>query len=181
MKKIILTENQYRLLLENINTYTLYHGSRSNSLELTNQKIWLCESEEYAKIWGDNIFKIEITLNNILDTYNDLGNKSISLKRIFKYLKSKNVDTSDFEHITRYNDADEKYSFWELISNHKTINYYGVAQDIFSSGYDAISLFEYGYSRSQKSKTFLVNKPKDKIISIENITNEKNNSHRESI
>ena len=169
--KLILTEEQYKLLLkeESSNTYTLYHGSPSENFEISNKEIWLSENEDYARIWGNNIFKIEITLNKVLDTYNDLGNKRIPLKKIFKYLNSKNVETENFYYVVRDNDMDEKYTFWELISHHKTINYGWVASDIFSSGYDAISLFEYGFSRSQKSKTFLVNKPKEKLISIEKI------------
>lgn len=144
----------------------LYHGSEKNQIEINNKNIWLTDDIEYANIWGKNIFEVNIKLNNILDTYNDLGKKKYTLKQIAKYLEKNKVNTDDFKYVMRNYLDDEKYLFWELISKHPSISYMWLTSDIFNSGYDAIAVFEYAYTRNNKAKTYLINKPADKILSI---------------
>jgi hypothetical protein len=168
-KFIATTIREYLNEQQNSGILKLYHGTPNETINLNDSNIWLANEIEYAEIWGENIFEIDIKINNILDTYNDLFNKKYTLKQIAKYLEIKGVDTSDFKYVMRNYMDDDKYLFWELISKHKTISYNWLSLDIFSSGYEAISLFEYGYRKKDKGKTYLVNKPKNKILNIKKL------------
>ena len=164
------------ILRENFNTQQnvsgtlkLYHGTYNEEFNIDDNYIWLAEDIEYSKIWGDNIFEVEVRLNKVLDTYSDLYNRKFTLSQFAKYLEKKGVDTSDFKHVMRKYMNDEKFNFWQLIGNQPSIIYNWLSSDIFFSGYDAICLFEYAYDRKDKGKTYLVNKPKNKILSIKKI------------
>ncbi len=164
--KIIIRENNSQ------NIYTLYHSSQNENFDINNindNNIWLATEPEYSENFNGNLYEIKIKLNNILDTYKDFGNTKHTLKYYAKYLKQKNVNTSDFEYVSVRDYNTEKYIFWELISKHSTINYNWLAIDIFHAGYDAIKLFEYGYSKKEKGTTFLINNPKNKIISVKKL------------
>lgn len=150
-----------------MSVYKLYHGTDSNTFDINDRNVWLASDVNYAKIWGENIFEVNIKLNNVFDTFSDLGKKKLTSKQLIKYLKRKNIDTEDLEYALRgYLDSTDKYNFWECISKFKTLEYNWLANDIFHSGYDAIRIFEYGYSHYQKGDTYLINYPTKKIISI---------------
>ena len=171
--KLIIAEEMPFIMEGRDNMYSLYHGSNIDNLSIDNIKskiMWLASSPEYARIWGEHIYEIQIRLNNVLDAYQDLGNKKLTVKPIIKYLKSKGVDTQDFEWAMRdYMDDNEKFSFWECVGDSPAIAYTWLSTDIFTSGYDAIKLFEYAYTKREKNATYKVNEPRNKIINIEKL------------
>jgi len=159
---------------ENVgNVYTTYHGSNNENLTIDTIKdndIWLALDVNYSRIWGENIYEIKINLDRIFDTSIDLGSKGLTIKQMIKYLKNKGVDTKDLEYaLYKYLNTTERFIFWEWVGNRKPVGYNWLSQDIFYSGYDAIKLSEYGFTKRDKSVVFLVDKPKNKIISIRKI------------
>ena len=173
--KIIISEQQLQDILNDAtsnNVYTLYHGSNHPELNINNKDIWLASDINYSKIWGENIFEVKIRLNKVLNTFEDIGNKKLSIKQMIKYLKHKNVYTNDIESaLASHINSDEKNSFWNWVGKHRTIQYMWTALDIFNSGYDAIKLFEYGFSYRDRNATYIVHNPKEKIISITKMNN----------
>lgn len=71
--------------------------------------------------------------------------------------------------LQNYLDENKKYSFWEWIGKNRSIGYGWTALDIFLSNYNAIRLYEYGYSYKQKDVTYYVNNPKNKIVKYKKI------------
>lgn len=170
LKQFVRETIRQQLFEQSSNELILYHGTPNSELKISNNDIWLTDDVEYAKIWGNNIFEVKIKLNKILDTYDDLGKRKLTLRQITKYLKKKGINTKDFEYVLDKNMFDnEKYIFWQLISKHLSIPYGWLTMDIFHAGYDAITVFEYGYSTRVKAKTFLVNEPENKILSVKKI------------
>lgn len=178
MKKFIKIKLK-NYLIESLNSgeFTFYHAT-DNEFDLDkidNKKgLWLTPDINYAKLWGNNLYEVKVKINKILDTFSDVGNKKKTLYQWVKYLKSNGVDTDDFEHAQKIDKFDtETFMFWDLISKHHNISYIWLTFDIEYSGYDAITVFEYGYSYKQKSNggTILILKPKNKIIAIKPLNN----------
>lgn len=177
MKEFIKIKlNKYLTESLNGNEYIFYHGTNNESFDLSKvdegKGLWLTPDINYAKLWGDNLYEVKIVLTKILDTFSDVGKKKKTLYQWVKYLKSKGIDTDDFEHAQKIDKFDsETFMFWDLISKHHNISYVWLTFDIEHSGYDAITVFEYGYSYSQKSNggTILILNPKEKIKEIKKI------------
>ena len=180
MKGLINRLLREGLLYNGGGEYTFYHGTNDEfGLDKIDERkgLWLTPDINYAKVWGGKLYEVKVKLGKILDTYSDVGKKKKTLFQWVKYLDSKGVDTEDFVHaqkIDKYDD--EKFMFWSLISNHKHISYSWLKFDISHSGYDAISVFEYGYSYREKSDggTILILKPKESIISITEVPKDLN-------
>ena len=170
MKVIDIINSEYfSILMEGYNK-VLYHGTNKDELDISNKEIWLAEDREYAELWGRNIFEVVVKLGNTLDVYNDLGKKRFSLKQHIKYLNSKGVDTSEFLFVIGEDiNTKDKYSFWNILAGDYSSKYSWLSTDIFNSGYDSISIDEYGYRYSQNCRTYLINNPIDKVISINKI------------
>lgn len=169
------------LLTEGGKEYTFYHGTNDEfSLDSIDDRkgLWLTPDINYAKVWGDNLYEVKVTLHKILDTYSDVGKTKKTLFQWVKYLNSKGIDTGDFVHALGISkDYDnEKFMFWNLISKGPDIAYSWLTFDIAYEGYDAITVFEYGYSLKQKSHggTIKILKPKESVKSIKKIEDNKN-------
>jgi hypothetical protein len=171
IRKMIDTVKNYAENVDNV--YTVYHGSDSDNLtinDIKDKEMWLSLNMNYSRTWGDNIYEIKIKLDKIFDTSIDLGVKGLTMKQMLKYLKSKGINTHDLEYATyKYLDSTEKFIFWEWVGHGGGIAYSWISSDIFYAGYDAIKLLEYGYIKSNKTAVFLVDKPKNKIVSIRKI------------
>lgn len=81
IKQIIRETIDNYLTEEDENILTLYHGTPKKEFDIKENDIWLASTIDYAKIWGDNIFEIQIRLNNVFDIASDLGNKRLTVKQ----------------------------------------------------------------------------------------------------
>ena len=129
------------------NKYTLYCGTNKDLENDIPSSIWLSSTKEYASLWGENIYTVNIKLNNVFDA-TDIGNKKINYKQLKKYLISKGVNDSESINDMERDNAEsmETRSFWWWLTQS---GYTWLSHDILNSNikYDAIKLTEYGFKK----------------------------------